>query len=134
MSQEESKILDKVGKDAGFKVPEGYFENFTEQMMAKLPEAKLTPVVKPTLWHRMRPLVYMAAMFAGIWCMMRIFNDLSGVSNDAHSPQAIIAGMENEQNMDELIMSDGVLDYDIMNYDDSVAASDDDYQLVPVEP
>ncbi len=37
MMNEEKKINDIFGKDNHFKVPEGYFDNFAEQMMAKIP-------------------------------------------------------------------------------------------------
>ena len=37
MINEEKKINDIFGKENHFKVPEGYFDNFAEQMMAKIP-------------------------------------------------------------------------------------------------
>ena len=37
MMNEEKKINDIFGKENHFKVPEGYFDNFAEQMMAKIP-------------------------------------------------------------------------------------------------
>lgn len=58
-------------------VPEGFFESFAEQMAAKLPEnpdAEHPVVLRPkTTWQRLRPYVYLAAMFAGIWCMLKMF-------------------------------------------------------------
>ena len=36
--KEEDNILNKVGKKNSFKVPEGYFENLTSEVMGKLPE------------------------------------------------------------------------------------------------
>ncbi len=39
MMNEEKKINDIFGKENHFKVPEGYFDNFAEQMMAKIPDA-----------------------------------------------------------------------------------------------
>ena len=36
--KEEDNILKKVGKKNSFKVPEGYFENLTSEVMGKLPE------------------------------------------------------------------------------------------------
>lgn len=41
MMNEEKKIIDIFGKENHFKVPEGYFDNFTEQMMAKIPELEI---------------------------------------------------------------------------------------------
>lgn len=58
-------------------VPEGFFESFAEEMAGRLPEnpeAERPVVLRPkTTWQRLRPYVYMAAMFAGIWCMLKMF-------------------------------------------------------------
>ena len=35
---EEKLILEKFGKETPFKVPEGFFDDFTKDLMAKLPE------------------------------------------------------------------------------------------------
>ena len=123
MKEENSDILKKLGKDPGFKVPEHYFDDFNKRMAESLPEVKITQVeAKPTMWMRVRPFVYMAAMFAGIWCMMKAFNGLNGES--PRQQQAISAGVQNERNADEMIMHGDVSDYDITTYEDSVAAGD----------
>ena len=36
--KEEDNILKKVGTENAFRVPEGYFENFTSELMNRLPE------------------------------------------------------------------------------------------------
>ena len=54
-----SDILTKVGKDAGFNVPEGYFADFAKKMAASLPEKQIPAKRKPTRWLRIRPYVYM---------------------------------------------------------------------------
>ena len=36
--KQEQDILDKIGKDSGFRVPEGYFADFTKKMTESLPE------------------------------------------------------------------------------------------------
>ena len=43
-----SDILTKVGKDAGFNVPEGYFADFAKKMAASLPEKQIPAKRKPT--------------------------------------------------------------------------------------
>lgn len=123
MKEENSDILKKFGKDPGFKVPEHYFDDFNKRMAESQPEVKITAVdAKPTMWVRVRPFVYMAAMFAGIWCMMKAFNGLNGEST--RQQQAISAGVQNERNADEVMMHGDVSDYDITTYEDSVAAGD----------
>ena len=64
--EEEKLLIDRFGKDAGFCVPEGYFEEFAARMTAALPRKK------ETLWVRLRPLAVAASMFgviagAGVW-------------------------------------------------------------------
>ena len=67
-------ILEQVGRKTGYKVPEGYFENFTQELMSNLPEKEpLLPISEPTLWQRVKPWVYMTAMFCGIMLSVRIF-------------------------------------------------------------
>lgn len=75
--RKESDILEKAGGKDGMTVPEGFFESFAEQMAARLPEnpeAEGTVILRPkTTWQKLRPYIYMAAMFAGIWCMLKMF-------------------------------------------------------------
>ena len=70
----EDNILRKVGTGNPFRVPEHYFDNFTEELMGKLPEKEPLPFsAEPTLWERVKPWIYMAAMFCGIMLSVRIF-------------------------------------------------------------
>ena len=128
--KEDLDILSKLGKDSGFKVPENYFADFNTKMMESLPKPNLTPQVKPSLWVRVRPYVYMAAMFAGIWCMMRVFNDMSGVTSTKAQIQAIVDGLEDEKNIDDLMLQEGLNEYDILTYEDSVDAEQSGIQFV----
>lgn len=58
--EKENKILRKAGTRNPFTVPEGYFENFTQELMSNLPEKEpLLPISEPTLWQRVKPWVYM---------------------------------------------------------------------------
>ena len=120
MKKEESKILDKLGKNPGFKVPDNYFNDFNAKLLESLPEVKITEEVKPSMWVRVRPFIYMAAMFAGVWLMMNIFSiGKSSASSEQRAAQ-ISAGVAVEKNADELINYGSVSDYDIMTYEDSV--------------
>lgn len=125
MKEEKSQILEKLGKEPGFKVPEHYFDDFSKKMAESLPEINITETDdKPSMWVRVRPYIYMAAMFAGIWCMMKVFNNFNGESNRMQQVHQISAGVQNERNADEVIMQGDVSDYDITTYEDSVAAND----------
>ena len=72
--KEEDKILKKVGTENPFRVPDGYFESFTSEMMDRLPE-KEKPVIllkEPTRWEKIRPWLYMSAMFIGAALIIRV--------------------------------------------------------------
>lgn len=70
----EEKILQKIGKKNPFTVPENYFENFTQELMDKLPAKEaVLQTEAPTLWQRVKPWLYMTAMFCGIMLSVRIF-------------------------------------------------------------
>jgi len=127
MKHEDSTLLTKYGKDSGFKVPENYFNDFNQRMADMLPDVEITPVdVKPTMWQRVRPLVYMAAMFAGVWCMMSVFNHFNG-ANDIDLVRQVAEKLHDDKNnVEEFIMSGSVSDYDLMNYEDSVAQSNEE--------
>ena len=130
MKHDDSTILNKYGKDSGFKVPENYFEDFNKKMAEMLPDVEITPVdIKPTMWQRIKPLAYMAAMFAGVWCMMSVFSHFTN-PNDMSSVRAGAEKLEdNNSNVEEFIMSGSVSDYDIMSYEDSVMMSNEDVSL-----
>ncbi len=127
MKQEDSTLLNKYGKNPGFKVPENYFEDFNKRMSAMLPDVEITPVdIKPTMWQRVKPLAYLAAMFAGVWCMMSVFSHFNG-SGNMNSVGAIAEKMaEDKNNVEDFIMSGAVSDYDLLNYEDSVAMSNEE--------
>ena len=81
------------------------------------------------MWQRIKPLAYMAAMFAGVWCMMSVFSHFTN-PNDMSSVRAVAEKLEdNNSNVEEFIMSGSVSDYDIMSYEDSVMMSNEDVSL-----
>ncbi len=72
--KEEQDIFKKVGTKNPFQVPEGYFESFTQELMSKLPEKEAyMPEPEVNLWTRVKPWLYMTAMFVGIMLSVRIF-------------------------------------------------------------
>ena len=72
--KESNDILQRAGRNDGLRVPDGYFADFVSRMETMLPPKDDKPaVVNRSLWSRVRPYVYMAAMFAGVWCMLKMF-------------------------------------------------------------
>ena len=132
MKTENSKILEKLGKDPGFIVPDNFFDDFNKKMAESLPEVKITEEEKPTMWVKVRPFIYMAAMFAGVWLMMNIF--LLGKSSATGEQRAanISAGVSVEKNAEDFIDYTGANDYDaIMTYEDSVAMEENEAEMMP---
>ena len=52
--KEEDFIRKKYGSGNPFKVPEGYFEQFTSELMSKLPEKEMKPVLSMPSRQRTR--------------------------------------------------------------------------------
>lgn len=123
--KEETNILNKIGKEPGFKVPQGYFDNFKKEMMSKLPEKEIKAEPKTTTWLHLRPFVYMAAMFAGVWLMMQIFSDMKQANNKklGFNPE-IANAMSDDKFVDDLMMVGDFNEFDILNelYDEGIDA------------
>ena len=61
---------------AHYSVPSGYFDTLEDRIMAQIPEGQpeeALPQPKPTLWIRLRPIVYLAAMFVSMNLIFRAF-------------------------------------------------------------
>ena len=81
LMNEEDKLLKKLGTENPFRVPEGYFEGFTSDLMSRLPEKEKTDVYRePTTWEKIRPWLYMAAMFVGAALIIRVASTGEAVS------------------------------------------------------
>ena len=123
MKDLQSEILDElVEKGDGLTVPDGYFERFAAEMGSRLPfrEELDVPVSNQVsrrngTWLRVRPYVYMAAMFAGAWCLIKMFSLMSPAGSDVSLDNypALSLALEDEQFVDEYVI-DCVSPYDIM--------------------
>lgn len=73
----EEQLYTKAGRDAGFRTPDGYFDNVFAKIEASLPDMPERPQPLPlSRWQRLKPYVYLAAMFAGIWLMMKVYTSV----------------------------------------------------------
>ena len=112
----EDNILKKAGTDNPFSVPDHYFENFSRNLMVKLPEKEPLPLPEePTLWQRVKPWIYMAAMFCGIMLSVRVF---VGEPQKEEIPHINVADAENIPDEDWEIIIDRIMmdDYTIYQY------------------
>lgn len=130
MKDSKTELIDEITRNGdGMTVPAGYFEDFAVKMSGRLPfrEELDTPVAnqasRHTIWTRMRPYVYMAAMFAGAWCLLKMFSLMSNNNVDVNIDNypALSRALENEQFIDDYII-DCVSSYDIMedSYNDNI--------------
>ena len=93
----DSELKARYGTKTPYKVPEGYFEHFHEQLMSSLPEVtpEAAPEAKITLMTRIKPLLYLAAMFVGIIFLMQ------GIAYVQHSQTARSEQMALEELYDD---------------------------------
>lgn len=104
MPQEEI-LKAKYGTDTGYRVPEGYFDELNSKILAGLPPYKMAPKTVPmSLWQRVKPYVYLAAMFAGIWMMMKVFHTVSTADRlTLDNPPEAIAQMIDSDSFDDML-------------------------------
>ena len=60
-----------------YSVPEGYFDSLEERIMAKIPEEtpeEVAEAPRVSLWTRLRPIAYLAAMFVSMNLIFRAFS------------------------------------------------------------
>ena len=109
----EDNILRKVGTKNPFSVPDGYFEKFSEELTSRLPEKKTVLIPsEPTLWERVKPWIYMVAMFCGIMLSVRIF---VGVPQKEDFPSITLAEAESieAEEWEDIVRMSRLEDYDL---------------------
>lgn len=102
----EDKLHQKFGRKDGYAVPEGYFDELYVKMHERLPEYPERPIApKLSRWQSLRPYIYLAAMFLGIWCMMKVFSDITtGFNNMEHEvPENVILAVSDKSTGDYLM-------------------------------
>ena len=98
----EDGLRKRIGKENPFKVPEGYFADFTSKMMDKLPEKMKVPEnARISTWTKLKPLLYMAAMFVGAALIIRV------ASSGYESSSKNMASADE----DSVVISDEMIDY-----------------------
>lgn len=106
--KEEDELLKKYGTRNPFTIPEGYFENFSKELMDKLPEKEQAPAPDASsTWQRIKPWIYMAAMFCGLMFTVRV------VVGPPKQDTPIFTAAETEQFSDEYIET--ILDHSMMD-------------------
>ena len=96
MEMKLNKLDELKGKNP-FVVPQGYMEGLTEQIMAGIPEETRVDTKIVSMRNRIRPWLYVAAAFAGLLILIRVFvipvsGDTDQLNNESSDLQALVSG------------------------------------------
>lgn len=105
----------------GLTTPEGYFDAFKATMASRLPEninaeqPDIAERVKTSLWTKVRPYVYMAAMFAGVWCMTKMFSLMkeNNTTLNLEHNSVLTAALSNNDFYNDYVVS-SIDEYDLL--------------------
>lgn len=82
--------LEEIDKSNNpFKVPDNYFAQFNEEIMNRLPEKEFFAPKTVPLWEKVKPWVYLAAMFIGMYVTINFL--ISRGDNIGSEPQALVS-------------------------------------------
>lgn len=82
--KEEDFLKQKFGKKNPFAVPDNYFEELTDKVMSQLPDPPAEKLqLEPSRWQKLKPWVYMAAMFVGAALIIKVVS-FSMQKNEVH--------------------------------------------------
>lgn len=119
--KEEKYILDKVGKENHFRVPNGYFENFASELMSRLPEHEVieVPAAKPRVFVLRSLILTAACVCVAIFSITLFFmNDKSDEMPTAGN-NVVAQNNIDYSTVDEYI--DDAADYAMMDHADIYA-------------
>ena len=122
--------LDTIKRTSPFKVPDGYFDNFVADLMLKLPDHLVEEPKVISFWEKVKPWIYMAAIFVGVALIINFFTKESDKRQD-------IASIYASEGL-KLSSSNDIDDYyhyyqDELTkivYDDTMAGFEDDAAIV----
>jgi hypothetical protein len=121
MNEEEKLILEKFGKETPFKVPNGFFDDFTKDLMAKLPERQEDASKKKrsaAIIRRISVIITSAAVFIGV-CILAVSYLLQKPEQPVVAKQAKDNHVENINNAYNSI--DEAAEYTMLDNEDIYA-------------
>ena len=102
--------LDRLKGKQPFRVPDGYMEGLTNRIMESLPEPPVMEAESVSLVERIRPWLYLAAVFAGMGLFFKAIIGVDSASEDTLSdtllvrsevPSASLEAIESEAAQEE---------------------------------
>lgn len=116
---EETYLIERVGKENPFRVPEGYFDSLASEVMARVDASGTAPRKAKVVW--LRPAVYavaaaLCALFVSV-AAYRVFQETPAVATDHQSEISQLS----DDSFDEAI------DYVMVDNQDIYACLSSDY-------
>lgn len=102
--------LDRLKGKQPFRVPDGYMEGLTDRIMESLPEPPVMEAESVSLVERIRPWLYLAAVFAGMGLFFKAIIGVDSAREDTLSdtllvrsevPSASLEAIESEAAQEE---------------------------------
>ena len=102
--------LDRLKGKQPFRVPDGYMEGLTDRIMESLPEPPVMEAESVSLVERIRPWLYLAAVFAGMGVFFKAIIGVDSAREDTLSdtllvrsevPSASLEAIESEAAQEE---------------------------------
>lgn len=105
MEKKRNIKIDELEPRCPFTVPQGYFENLTQNIMATLPEQEslYSTTIKVTPWMRIRPYLYAAAAFVGIFFCIKAAVGITSSDNEAQMSQAYETTIYSDEYIDSFL-------------------------------
>lgn len=118
--KEEDYLIERVGKQNPFRVPEGYFDGLAEQVMARIDAEGVRPQQKArTVW--LRPVFYaVAASVCALFISVAAYQGFSNQSDQA-SAATVAVNQASDNSFDE------AADYLMVDNQDIYACLSGDY-------
>ena len=82
--------LDRLKGKQPFRVPEGYMEGLTNRIMESLPEPPVMEAESVSLVERIRPWLYLAAVFAGMGLFFKAIIGVDSAREDTLSDTLLV--------------------------------------------
>ncbi len=118
--KEEDRILKEIGKENPFTVPENYFDDACKEIVGRLPEKEFLPAETPSAWEKIRPWLYMAAMFVAILLPIRFMMERTSPASGEGIPANEYGALSVDECIDYAILNQAIAmdDYSFYEYMD----------------
>ncbi len=112
--EKRDEFWQKMTRESWIKMPEDYLDNIASRVLEQLPELpeQETPVV--SLWTKVRPILYMAAMFVGIALFLNVVK--WGSDTIASTSEYAQLVLPTEDSVDEMVLYSSMDDYALIEY------------------